>query len=225
MTSAKQRIPDFRNKPFLSQVVLILWFEGDVCQSILQMWLWHRHRGRWWCRWLWCGWRSRSQGQRSICRKIAVSTGKKFDFTRVGSLLDTRVALLTLTRVATRLESSRTIYHIYYILQCAKQDKRAAFSIPVKSVSFKSFDLQTPQGMCNCSTRVTAGPAGEDYFHPERCHRIRARPATGRGYRRSICCFGCLIEPMKRVLQSDVLVLGSVVTLVVDEGVFWCELW
>ena len=42
------------------------------------------------------------------------------------SLLDTRVTLLTLTRVATRLESSQTIYHIYYILQCAKQDKRAA---------------------------------------------------------------------------------------------------
>ena len=43
-----------------------------------------------------------------------------------------------------------------YILQCAKHDKRAACSIPVKSVSFKSFDLQTPQGMRNCSTRVTA---------------------------------------------------------------------
>ena len=87
----------------------------------------------------------------------------------MGSLLDTRVALLTLTRVATRLESSRTIYHIHYILQCAKQDKRAAFSIPVKSVSFKSFDLQTPQGMRNCSTRVTAGA---HYFHPERCHCV-----------------------------------------------------
>ena len=28
--------------------------------------------------------------------------------------------------------------------------------ITVKSVSFKSFDLQTPQGMHNCSTSVTA---------------------------------------------------------------------
>ena len=31
---------------------------------------------------------------------------------------------------------------MYYILQCAKQDKRAASSIPVKGVSFKSFDYR-----------------------------------------------------------------------------------
>ena len=57
-----------------------------------------------------------SPGQRLICRNIVVYTCIEFDFTLVGSLLDTRVALLTLTRVATRLESSRTIYHIDYIL-------------------------------------------------------------------------------------------------------------
>ena len=63
------------------------------------------------------------------------------------------IVRLASSRVATRhssrtphfdqdCDSSRTIYHIYYILQCAKQDKRAAFSIPVKSVSFKSFDYR-----------------------------------------------------------------------------------
>ena len=72
-------------------------------------------------------------GQRSICRKIVIIV--RLDSSLV-AILDTRVILLTLTRVGTRLESSRNMYHIYYILQCAKQDKRAAF--PVKSVSFCS---------------------------------------------------------------------------------------
>ena len=34
----------------------------------------------------------------------------------------------------------------------------------VKSVSFKSFDLQTPQGMRNCSTSVTAGHSWSTLF-------------------------------------------------------------
>ena len=104
--------------------------------------------------------------QRSICRIIVVYTGIQFDLTRVGSPLDTRATLLTLTRVATRLESSRTIYHIDYIVQCTNQNNVRHLAFTVKSVSFKSFDLQTPQGMRNCSTRVTAGA---HYFHPERC--------------------------------------------------------
>ena len=56
----QSRIPDFRKMPFLSQVVLIMWFEGDILPINLAklMWVWHRHRGRWWLRWLWCGWRS-----------------------------------------------------------------------------------------------------------------------------------------------------------------------
>ena len=79
------------------------------------------------------------QWQRSICCNIVVYTG--IYFTLVGSLLDTRVALLTLTRVATRLESRRTTTHtIYYIVYEPRQ--RAAFRIPVKIVSFKSFDYR-----------------------------------------------------------------------------------
>ena len=88
------------------------------------------------------------------------------DLTRIGLSLYTRVALLTLSRVATRLESSRTIYHIDYIVYCKNQDNVRHLAFTVKSVSFKSFDLQTPQGMRNCSTSVTAGA---HYFHPERC--------------------------------------------------------
>ena len=39
-----------------------------------------------------------------------------------------------------------------------------AFSISVRSVLFKLFDLQTPQGMRNCSTRVTAGASWSTLF-------------------------------------------------------------
>ena len=84
--------------------------------------------------------------------------------TLVGSLLDTRVTLLTLTTVGTRLESSRTIYHIYYILLCAKQDKRAAFSIPVKSVSFKSFDYRQLVHVSPIIARISSSLAIDHHF-------------------------------------------------------------
>ena len=93
----------------LNQTERARWAQPVLCDSAIRL---SRHIGGW---------------QRSICRKIVVYTGIQFDFTLVGQLLDTRVALLTLTRVATRLESSRTMYHIDYILhiyiQCTNQDK------------------------------------------------------------------------------------------------------
>ena len=52
----------------------------------------------------------------------------------------------------------------------------------VKSVSFKSFDLQTPQGMRNCSTSVTAGHSWSTLFSSRTLPRGssgRACPSTG----------------------------------------------
>ena len=84
----------------------------------------------------------------------------------------------------------------------------------VKSVSFKSFDLQTPQGMRNCSTSVTAGA---HYFHPERCLEVYLWSDY---LTKQVCCY--------RTMYGHVLTFLSTVTYYtchMGEDVFRATKW
>ena len=66
--------------------------------------------------------------------------------------------------------------------KCKNQNNVLYLAFTVKSVSFKSFDLQTPQGMRNCSTSVTAAIVSMCIELYHETHTIRPAYSCGQAY-------------------------------------------